>query len=54
MQLTPEQVKGRIKNVLDELTLNKNGVDIKISIGGNQYGVINLKEYTGCWRNNRS
>ena len=44
----------KFKNVLNELTLNKNGVDMEISIGGNQYGVIDLKEYTGCWRNNRS
>lgn len=30
------------------------GIDIDIFIGGNRYGVIDLKKYTGCWRNNRS
>lgn len=30
------------------------GIDIDIFIGGNRYGVIDLKKYTGCWRNNRN
>lgn len=25
-----------------------------IATGGNQYGIINAKKHTGCWRNNRS